>query len=287
MSDYFGALQRLANAPVSGGESFDLGTQPTGQRVPPVAQASSDESARDAAFEPEPSASVPAGQWAGAKGPLLQDGFANVGELASAAASPVARHGIDSAVHLALQAALRWVAGDPFAAPGDAGAPGRASWSPQHPALSGEPAAAVTPHARPDSARARSAQVPPDRRQAIAALNPHSPQPAPGAPSQATSPLAQDFALDLDLPAGPRPLRARAGGARADHASDAAAASTQPDRVEINIGSIHVSVDAPVAPRSVVPPQPATTQAAAQAAAQAAVQATAHSAFSRSRLPRR
>ena len=305
MSGYLDALQRMAGAPAGAPISiaaaravpFATGASPSGpardgagapgsMSQEALADAlSAAQSSAHAAPDRAPVAAhamVPSGS-AQAAAPLTQG---------RAAAPDLARHGIDVSVHPAIQAALRWVSGDPFATPVDAdrATPRQAS---SHASNAANP-----PGARPASALARRtpAAPSPDHHLSSAAHAPGSASPAAGAPSPAPSPFAHGFALDLDPPGSAKPARARSRRAPADqvgaHANgDAAAASTQPDRVEISIGSIHVSVDAPAAPRSVAPLLPATTQAAAQAAAranaQAAAQASAHSAFSRSRLPRR
>ena len=309
MSGYLGALQRMAGAPAGAPISiaaaravpFATGASPSGpardgagapgsMSQEALADAlSAAQSSAHAAPDRAPVAAhamVPSGS-AQAAAPLTQG---------RAAAPDLARHGIDVSVHPAIQAALRWVSGDPFATPVDAdrATPRHAS---SH-ASSHASNAANPPGARPASALARRmpAALWPDQGLSLAAHAPGSAWPAPGAPSPAPSPFAHGFALELDPPGSAKPARARSRRAPADqvgaHANgDAAAASTQPDRVEISIGSIHVSVDAPAAPRSVAPPQPATAQAATQAAARAntpaAALAAAHSAFSRSRLPRR
>ena len=311
MSGYLDALQRMAGAPAGAPISiaaaravpFATGASPSGpardgagapgsMSQEALADAlSAAQSSAHAAPDRAPVAAhamVPSGS-AQAAAPLTQG---------RAAAPDLARHGIDVSVHPAIQAALRWVSGDPFATPVDAdrATPRQAS---SH-ASSHASNAANPPGARPASALARRtpAALSPDHHLSSAAHAPGSASPAAGAPSPAPSPFAHGFALDLalDPPGSAKPERARSRRAQADqvgaHANrDDDAASTQPDRVEISIGSIHVSVDAPAAPRSVAPPQPATAQAATQAAARAntpaAALASAHSAFSRSRLPRR
>lgn len=329
MSGYLSALQRMAGAPASGGASRGTSSSAAmasaGRREPRDTSGVDDASAWDAGFESGPF-SAALGQPAGEQSVMSHDAFGDFAAAdpaatqatavnapspghgghggpedassdgsAQGAASPgqrrpatpdLASHGFDATAHPAIQAALRWVSGDAL---------GAADQAAHRRAASGTPVDANSQNERANLAMAGTETNAKSPNHGLSpasiARGPAVPTSAP--PPQATPTLANEFAMDLDLHSGAKPMRAQSrsapanhGGAHADHDA-AAAAAPAPDRVEISIGSIHVKVDAPALPRSLTlpapaPQRPAVTQAASQAAAQAAM----HSSFARSRLPR-
>ena len=336
MSGYLSALQRMAGAPASSGATRSVAMASAGRRKPRAARAADGASAWVTGFEHGPSSAGALGQAAGEQGVMSNDAFGDAAAADPAAtqatgvnapsrgpggpedsssrgsahggalpaqrrpaAPDLARHGLDATAHPAIQAALRWVSGDPFAEPGDGDASTAADQAAHRRASSRTPVDANSQNERSHLALGRTTTnaMSPNHGLSSAVLAQGSAAPTSAPPSQATSPYAHEFALDLDLPGAAKPLRVQSRSAPASHGSahadhDAAAAvAPAPDRVEISIGSIHVKVDAPTPPRSVAiaapaPPRPAITQAATHAASQAAAHAAMHSAFSRSRLPR-
>lgn len=172
------------------------------------------------------------------------------------APSLIARPRLDDEVHPVVRAALQWVAADP--GPAERAVPEVAEVR-----LASDPPPRPLPAATQPTRTLRPEQIRP-----LSRIERES-EPRPERPSEIQPHRSPARELDLSLP----------------HARlEAVAASESPppapqDRIEVSIGTIHVSVDAPPAPRAVVQPapplqRPQTTRAAPR------------SGFARSRLPR-
>ncbi|MEO8123990.1 MAG: hypothetical protein ABI633_08070 [Burkholderiales bacterium] len=274
MSDYFGALLRSAGAAPVAGSPGSLPVPDDGvveqefETVAGVAQPTVETSpARFAARQAEGGASAPSAPPAG----VTDEDFADRHEAPASASASVAnpQPAFADEVHPVVRAALEWVGADPVVieriAPGipraPAVRPSNASVAqPPTPQLVAQPANVLAAEDRNDTRSARQA-APGPKAAAVAVRR----------PAQASSPQPASE-LDVDLPRVSRAMRE----------GDVATGSSAPaphGHVEISIGTIHVSVDAPPAARAVLQsaPPPQRVQPAATAA---------RSAFSRARLPR-
>jgi hypothetical protein len=280
MSDYFGALLRSAGAAPP--DAVAPGVPPIGQadlveQEVEVEVGAPPESAPAAHSPDAPAANEPASDTP-TEARLAPDRREVV--RSEPAGSLVTRPALDE-VHPVVRAALEWVAADPepveravsavsdvpAAQPVGASSPRRQL--PHSPTPFAPPAAPAAPLAAALTEPRRTVQpphVPPVLRIQ------HEAEPAPQlqAPSSPPSPVREP---DLALP---RASRAWQPVVTPTHEP----APAPQDRIEVNIGTIHVRVDAPPVPRAVVQPAP-PPQRPPQPARPAD-----RSSFSRSRIPR-
>lgn len=270
MSDYFGALLRSAGA------------------LPADARARSAPSAPDhdpfeQAFEQMVEPAVPGFGADADTAPVqhAQAGWMPAADASAAAQGRQAPHqsgsapstvplpsgpANDAGLHLAVQAALRWVAADPAVQAGS----GDVADSRPLPALHG-----------PVPASLSRANLQHERYMTAAPPSPQAGDSAAAAPSAAARPLPRAVAVPRGGNPGASAALAWQDAARPAPAAPAptrSAHAARDDRVEVSIGSIHVSVDAPPAPRAVLQSAPLPRPGPAQQAPR--------SDFARSRLPR-
>lgn len=284
MSDYFGALLRSAGARPSAGR---VGTpirvdapEPTAPEVA-LEQTLEVPSALDATAPVQPPARVaprdeaPDRQAASAASPF--SGRPGSSSMAPGDPRPSAPNDDASAfsaaaaegpVHPLVQAALRWVRAE--ATPDDAPRHGR---PPEPPSEPESHAAAAAPR-RPRQLPVRAAESDPKGHSLLGQLPQWTPD--RDAPGQKTEARAM---LDLELSHALRraPIVGRPG---TGSPGDPAHSAPQPP-IELSIGTIHVTVDAPAPPR----PAPSAAAPAARPAATARP-AASRSDFTRARLPR-
>lgn len=276
MSDYFGALLRSAGAapadalaPAAPIGQADLVEQEVEVEVDasPESAAAAHSSEAPAGIEPAPSAPNEARPGARERREVMR------GESVG---SPFTRPALDE-VHPVVRAALEWVAADPESVEGAEST--SASAEPQRvsdpsPRRQRPPAPFAPPAASADIMAAAAAEsLRPRHAPALPPFEHRAAHEAEPAPARAAAPIQSSPVGDLDLALRPSSRAWQPVVTTMDEPAP------PQDRVEVNIGTIHVRVDAPAA-RAVVqpaPPPPRPPQPARPAD---------RGSFSRSRVPR-
>lgn len=272
MSDYFGALLRSAGALPGTGQpparvgptratAADTAFEQVGEVEAPPAPSAGPAAAASSAVEPGRDAAPRANSTATetAAQSLPPPTRPATPSLPTRHREPAPTADAETTVHPLVHAALRWVRAD--ASTGDEAPRARATGFPAQPGADAFAPPVATPSASPDDAPGPDARL----------------QPAPSVAPASFIVATPGPTLDLALPrTAPVPMSQRRvdGGARSEPQPPA------PPHIELSIGTIHVSVDAPP------PPRPAAQTIAPAPRPPAPPRSAPRSALSRSRLPR-